>query len=125
LHGLNIWVDCLQKELSGPQISEISKQLPFVSLYLLHTLLDFVTSVTREKLKISASNCLTPNSETKIFSPSFETPILNWEESALCIFVALQALKEVCGIAFTHLVSVLTTDYLSIRPLNFPDTEGI
>ena len=106
LHGLNIWIDCLEKELSGREITAISKHLPFVSLYLLHTLLDFVTSVTREKLKICSSNC-----ETKFLAPKSEISILNWEESALCVFLALQALKKISGIAFTHLVSILTTVY--------------
>ena len=79
LHGLNIFVDSIAKELAAvinqnDKVNTLQNQLPFVSLYLLHTLLDFVVTIYRKNVKV---------------------PTLNWEESAVSIFIALEVLKKV------------------------------
>lgn len=84
LHGLNIFVDSIAKELvsvnnRNDNANNLQNQLPFVSLFLLHTLLDFVVAIYRKNVN--------------------NVPTLNWEESAVCIFIALEVLKKVSDIS--------------------------
>ncbi len=83
LHGLHIFVDSIAKELvivnnRNDNANNLQNQLPFASLFLLHTLLDFVAAIYRKNVNV---------------------PTLNWEESAVCIFIALEVLKKVSDIS--------------------------
>jgi hypothetical protein len=87
LHGLVLLVNCLDDELSQRQSQNVQtqilqNQLPFLSLFLLHAILDFVAATFRKNLKV---------------------PTLNWEESGLALFLAFEVLKKTSKLALEFL----------------------
>ena len=90
LHGLVLFLNCLDDELSQRKIVQnqngqtqiLQNQLPFLSLFLLHAILDFVAATFRKNLKV---------------------PTLNWEESGLALFLAFEVLKKMAKLALEFL----------------------
>jgi hypothetical protein len=82
LHGLVLFLNCLDDELSQRKNQIVQNQLPFLSLFLLHAILNFVAATFRKNLKV---------------------PTLNWEESGLALFVAFEVLKKAAKLALEFL----------------------